>query len=128
MTTSGYTVGKGRLILKNKPIEVLTPLGACFLFGRSGEAVRRAVRKGHVETPFSLKFSAKEIRMIDLQSAIAYWAEAPWPFRPPLDVQINEMRHNGITVRFDGMEYDILHLWPLAYTGSQVGISPEADL
>ena len=113
--------------MENKPIEVLTPLGACFLFGRSGEAVRRAVREGHVETPFSLKFSAKEIRMIDLQSAIAYWAEDPWPtYRTPLDVQINEMRDNRITVRFKWMEYDILHLWPLAHT--QVGISPEADL
>ena len=109
--------------MKNKPIEVLAPLGACFLFGRSGEAVRRAVREGHVETPFSLKFSAKEIRMIDLQSAIAYWADLR-----SLDVQINEMRDNRITVRFGGMEYDILHLWPLAYTGSKVGISDEADL
>ena len=107
----------------NKPIEVLAPLGACFLFGRSSEAVRRAVREGHVETPFSLKFSAKEIRMIDLQSAIAYWAD-----RPPSDVQINEMRDNRITVRFRGMEYDILHLWPLAHTGSKVGIADEADL
>ena len=114
--------------MKNKPIEVLAPLGACFLFGRSSEAVRRAVREGHVETPFSLKFSAKEIRMIDLQSAIAYWAEVPPTYLSPLDVQINEMRYNGITVRFRGMEYDILHLWPLAYTGSQVGISDEADL
>ena len=115
--------------MKNKPIEVLAPLGACFLFGRSSEAVRRAVREGHVETPFSLKFSAKEIRMIDLQSAIAYWKEGPWlPYLRALDVQIKEMRYNGITVRFEGMEYDILHLWPLAYTGSQVGISPEADL
>ena len=115
--------------MKNKPIKVLTPLGACFLFGRSGEAVRRAVREGHVETPFSLKFSAKEIRMIDLQSAIAYWAEVPWPtYSKPLDVQINEMHDTGITVRFRGMEYDILHLWPLVYTGSQVGIADEADL
>ena len=54
-------------------IDVLTPLAASYLFGRSAEAVRTAARKGHVKSPFSFWFDGKEIRMLDLESARAYW-------------------------------------------------------
>ena len=102
-------------------IQVLTPLGASYLFGRSGEAVRRAAREGHVRTRVALAFTAKQVRLLDLQSCINYWAEDPWPtHREPLDVALAQMRRYGITLR-DGMtDYEVLHSFPLAATGDSV--------
>ena len=99
--------------LKPDPIDVLTPLGACVLFGRSGEAVRRAVREGHVATPFSLSFTSKEVRMIDLKSACSYWAKGLMPTREA----IARMRDFGVILRFGGIEYAVLHPSPLVQTG-----------
>lgn len=113
--------------LKPDPIDVLTPLGACVLFGRSGEAVRRAVREGHVATPLSLSFTAKEIRLIDLKSARRYWAEDPWPtYRRPFKEEIAEMRRFGVTLKFGGIEYAVLHPSPLVHTGHLGWLDHEA--
>ena len=111
------------------PREVLTPLAACVLFGKSGEAVRRATAEGHVTSPCELQFSERPIRLIDLGSAIAYWHRNPRPaYMGQLDAALAEMRLNGITFAAqvrnikDGTLSDdplcklrILHPYPLAH-------------
>ena len=91
--------------------EVLTPLAASYLFGRSGEAVRTAVRKGHVASPFSFWFDGRQIRMVDLQSALAYWGtDGVYHYRN-LGGELQEMRLYGEYVHVDihGRKYRILH-------------------
>ena len=111
------------------PIDVLTPLGACYLFGRSGEAVRRAVREGHVDTPFSLLITAKAVRLIDLKSAIKYWAADPWPsYNRPMETEIAEMRRNGFTLKYSTSEYALLHPYPLVVFGSSADMLPDLEL
>ena len=91
--------------------EVLTPLAASYLFGRSAEAVRTAVRKGHVASPFSFWFDGKEIRMLDLDSALDYWGRhtASRGSRN-LQSELREMRSYGehVTVDIFGDKYRIL--------------------
>ena len=93
--------------------EVLTPLACSVLFGRSGEAVRTAARKGLVASPFSFWFDAREIRMVDLQSAIAYWgAENVTARGQNLDQELEELRlyGQGVCVHIAGKgRYRILH-------------------
>ena len=55
-------------------IEVLTPLACSVLFGRSGEAVRRGARGGHIRTRLIVKLTSKPIRLIDFESARDYWS------------------------------------------------------
>ena len=111
-----------------EPIEVLTPLAACVLFGRSGEAVRRAVRKGHVNTPFSLAFTAKEVRMIDLRSAEGYWGTERRTGYEPWETEVYRMRGYGVVIQVDETEYHVLHPYPLIATGNQVGLLPDLEL
>ena len=81
------------------PIEVLTPLAACALFGKSAEAVRRAAREERVIELFELWLTEKRVRLIELQSAIKYWARDPWPtYLEPLEEQLDRMRRNGVSV------------------------------
>ena len=114
--------------MSDKPIDVLTPLAACALFGQSGESVRRAVREGHVETLFSLAFTGKELRLIDLQSAMAYWGTDPWPaYREPLYRELDRMRGYGVTVNFGVGDYQILHAYPVVGFGPNIELLPEGD-
>lgn len=95
-------------------IQVLTPLAACALFGRSGEAVRRAAREGLVRTRLELLLTATPVRLLDLQSALDYWAENPWPaWREPLVSEVRRMRGYGLTVHAADEWYQVLHPWPL---------------
>ena len=95
-----------------KITDVLTPLAASYLFGRSGEAVRTAARKGHVASPFSFWFDGKEIRMLDLKSALDYWGRdtASRGFKN-LENELRQMRSYGkhVTVDIFGDKYRILH-------------------
>ena len=54
-------------------IEILTPLGAASLSGRTVGAVVKAVRERRVKAPVTLMLTEKEIRFIDLTSAMDYW-------------------------------------------------------
>ena len=84
--------------MNREPREVLTPLAACMLFGKSAEAVRRAVAEGHVMSPVALAFGAQPIRLLDLQSAVNYWLPKPRPeYLPRLESALAEMRLYGIT-------------------------------
>ena len=88
------------------PIDILTPLAASVLFGRTGEAVRTAARKGHVVSPFALAFTAKMIRLLDLESAREYWAESA---AENLEGQLSDMRRIGMTIEVSAQKYRILH-------------------
>ena len=50
--------------------EVITPVAACALFGRSAEAVRRAVAEGFVKSSYALNIGARPIRLLDLDKRI----------------------------------------------------------
>ena len=107
-----------------EPIKVLTPIAACFLFGRSGEAVR----EGHVRTPFSLAFTAKEVRLIDLRSAEAYWGTERGTGYEPWETEVDRMRGYGTVIQVHETEYAILHPYPLISTGTQAGLLPDLEL
>ena len=86
--------------------EVLTPLAAATLFGKSSEAIRKAVRNGHVEVVFDLGATDRDVSMIRLTSAVRYWGT-------PDDRHVDEMRENGHVLSVSGLGYNILHPKPL---------------
>ncbi|MDE0052603.1 MAG: hypothetical protein OXO52_22705 [Rhodospirillales bacterium] len=103
-------------------IDVLTPVAASVLFGRSDESVRRAVAEGLVHSPVALQFGAQAIRLIDLESARAYWMRTERPsYREPFAAEVERMRSCGITFS-DSSEIDrycVLHPFPLAFDPSK---------
>ena len=90
--------------------EVLTPLAACRLFGKSPEAVRKAVRNGHVVVACDLRVTDKTVGLIRLDSAISYWGTQG---SNDFDERLNEMRDNGQMMGIWGVGYNILHPTPL---------------
>ena len=102
--------------------DVLTPVAASVLFGRSDEAVRRAVSVGLVHTPIALQFGAQAIRLIDLESAKAYWMRSERPsYMEPFAAEVDRMRNCGITFT-DSWEIErfrVLHPLPLAFDPSK---------
>lgn len=86
--------------------EVLTPLAAKTLFGKSAEAVRKAVREQRVDAAFDLWVTDKSVALIVLGSAINYWGQ-------PDSEAVERMRENGQTISVDGVGYNILHPTPL---------------
>ena len=90
-------------------IEVLTPLACSVLFGRSGEAVRRAAREGHIRTRLTVTLTAKKVRLIDFESARDYWGSHE------LDKHaLRRMRRQavlGLTVH--GRTHQVLHPHPV---------------
>ena len=103
-------------------IDVLTPVAACELFGKSSEAVRRATSEGLVNSPIALQFGAQPIHMLDLRSAIAYWARGPRAaYMESIEAAIDRMRSCGITFTDSwGIDrYRVLHPHPLAFDPSK---------
>ena len=100
-----------------KELDVLTPLAACVLFGKSGEAVRRAVKGRLVKSHMVLPFGTKQtIPLIDLDSARRYWVRHPRPaYLPNLEAEIDEMRRHGMTIGKSRAttHYRILHPYEL---------------
>ena len=100
-------------------IDVLTPIAACELFGKSTEAVRRATSERLVESPVALQFGANAIPLIALDSAIAYWGgKGKRPsYMPDLQLEIDRMRTCGIvfTDSWAIEHYRVLHPGPLAF-------------
>ena len=99
-------------------VDVLTPIAACELFGKSSEAVRRATSEGLVNSPVALQFGVQPIHLLDLRSAIDYWARGPRAaYMESMEAAIDRMRGYGITFK-DAWEIDhfrILHPHPLAF-------------
>lgn len=116
--------------MSQEPRDVLSPLAACVLFGRSGEAVRRATNEGLVKSPFSLAFTAKRIRMIDLESALNYWGRDSRPHEDSFKSELAEMRRQGITVCKSTAltSYRVLHPYPLMITGGQVDYLEDQEI
>ena len=95
----------------SQPGDVLTPLAACYLFGKDESTVRLAVLRGHVYSPFSFWLTGKEIRMLDLKSAIAYWGVKNVAARGQnLEHELEQMRLYGeyVSVNILGRKYCIL--------------------
>ena len=103
---------------KQNSIDVLTPMAACVLFGRSGEAIRRACREGHVHTQLALAFTGKQIRLIDLKSAVNYWGDEAWP--GTIASQIEKMKLLGISIVHQGQVYNVCHPFAIAAKGKNI--------
>ena len=86
----------------------MTPLACSVLFGRSGEAVRRAAREGHIRTRLALTLTAKKVRLIDFESARDYWGSDQLDkhaFR-----RLRRQAVLGLTIH--GRTYQVLHPHP----------------
>ena len=92
--------------------EVLTPLGAAVLFRRSGEAIRRAVREGLVESPFTISWTGKNVRMIDLESAAFYWGVDTDKSPKSCLSELVRMREDAVLLTFGDKTYRVLHPCP----------------
>ena len=86
--------------------ELLTPLAARTLFSKSGEAIRKAVRLGHVAAPFTLRANERDVALIDLGSAVDYWGQ------PDANLLI-QMRANAHNLGIGYLVYSVLHPTPL---------------
>ena len=92
--------------------ELLTPAAASALFRVSDAAVRTARLKGHVKAVALLSPTNKETHLLDLTSALAYWAERRGKVRmEDFNSELDRMRMCGLTVWNDGQFYHILHPW-----------------
>ena len=91
---------------RDKGLEVLTPRAAVQLFGKSAEAVHKALNNNRVWAAFELWFTERRTPMILLSSAIAYWGE-------PDAQALEKMRENGLTLADDNVVYNVLHPRPL---------------
>ena len=108
--------------MRPKEKDVLTPIAASVLFGRSNEAVRRATSEGHVTTACVLEFSAKRrVRLLNLESAKSYWLRGERPsYRESFEDEVQRMRLNGISFERSATatRFRILHPFPLMILGS----------
>ena len=91
---------------RERGLELLTPLAACELFGKSAPTVRRAVAEDHVYAPFTLNATGKPVSLIKLESAIAYWGT-------PDEGLLNQMRDSGHVLSISGIGYNVLSPKPL---------------
>ena len=91
---------------RERGLEVLTPRAAVQLFGKSTEAVHKALHNNRVCAAFDLWFTERRTPMILLSSAIAYWGE-------PDAQTLDEMRENGLTLADSNVAYNVLHPRPL---------------
>ena len=117
--------------MNTEPKDVLSPIAASVLFGKSTEAVRRAISEGHVESPFALQFGSNVIRMIDLDSAKAYWMRSERPsYLESWSSEVERMRRNGLTVYRSAAlgRYRILHPFHLMISGSQAKIPKDQEI
>ena len=55
------------------PVEVLTPIAVCVLFGKSELAVRAAYNRGRIKTFMELQIGQQVMRLYSLKSALAFW-------------------------------------------------------
>ena len=98
--------------------ELLTPLAACHLFGKSPATVRRAVSEGHVRAQFTLHATQKPVSLLRLDSATGYWG-------PPDPHLVGEMRDKGITLAVDnGLSYNVLSPRPLVSLRNEGDMDP----
>lgn len=99
-------IKKAKVEARQKNLELLTPLATAQLFGKSPEAVRKAIRVGHLLVAVSLSFTDKHVGLIRLSSAIEHWGE-------PDEEALDQMRENGLTLGDINVTYNVLHPKPL---------------
>ena len=108
-------------------IEVLTPFGAAVLSGRTQGAVTKAVRERRVKAPVTLMFLGKEVRLVELASAMDYWKAADHRFH---ERTVAELRHFSFVIEYDGWRYRVLHGMPPIFTDNygvdRYGVADEA--
>lgn len=83
---------------ETREIDVLTPLGAALLTGRSTEAVRVATVQGHVRTRGVIQAGKHPVRLIDLHSALSYWKLSPD------DPRVDQLKERGGAVLEDEVD------------------------
>lgn len=96
---------------EERHLELLTPETASVLFGITLTAVGMARRNGNIYAPFVLDLSGRELHLINLESAMAYWHNKK---RPDFDAVLADMRQNGHVMGFGSLGYNILHVRPIA--------------
>ena len=101
-------------------LEVLTPRAAAHLFGKSPEAVHKALNNNRVGTSFDMFLTERRTPMILLSSAIAYWGE-------PDARALHEMRQNGRTLGVENVVYNVLSPQPLTKLGAVDEIDQPTD-
>ena len=84
--------------------EVLTPLAATTLFGISNAAVRTARLSGKVRAELTISVTAKDVHLINLNSALHYWR-----LREDMRDTLARMRRDGATVSVGSDFYNVLH-------------------
>ena len=95
-------------------LEVITPLAAVALFGISQPAIREARAKKNVKTLFTMRVTDRDVHLITLKSAKAFWIRNYNEERKErLEKNLTEMRDNGFTVAWRNMIFSILHAHPL---------------
>ena len=99
-------VQQARAIARTLGRELLTPLGARTLFGRSAEAIRKAVRLGHVTAECDLEFTDRKTRLLRLDSALDYWGKGG---DPDFDQRLNEWRSDAHLLLIGGEIWAVLH-------------------
>lgn len=100
----------------NEYVEVLTVLAAITLFGKSGQAIRLATRKGLVKTELVMDFDGKPKRLISLKSAEDYWGRYFYTDqqRKYFSNELEHMRMRSVIVHASGGKYyRLLHPWCL---------------
>ena len=93
--------------------ELLTPAGAVSLFGVTNATVRTARLRGNVETGATLRVTGKDIHLLLLRSAIAYWQPAPHRNQDAIRRELKRMREFALTIWLPPHYYNILHPAPL---------------
>ena len=94
-------------------IEVMTPFGATILSGRTQGAVTKAVRERRVKAPLTLMFLGKEVRLVELASALQYWNAGKLLFH---ERTLHELRHFSFAIEYAGFRYRVLHGTPPIFT------------
>ena len=105
------------------PMPVLTPVAACEMFGRSGAAVWAACNNNNVTTIFSLLFTHKQIRLIELQSAVRFWGTEHLAQRgTTLAAEVARLTEvgGGITIKMGVRHFLILHPYRLYARATEV--------
>ncbi len=87
--TAEIDVQQARAIARAPGRELLTPPGTRTLFGKSAEAIRKAVRLGHVTAECDLEFTDRKTRLLRLNSALEYWGNGG---DPDFDKLVNKWR------------------------------------
>lgn len=99
-------IRKAKEWARENEFEVLAPSAAARLFGKSAEAVHKALTNDRIRAAFDLWFTDRRTPMMSLSSAIEYWGE-------PEERELNAMRENGLTLDVHGIVYNVLHWRPL---------------